>query len=152
MSETPTNLIEVHAETTATPQQVMEVLEDGWLYALWVVGASHIRDVDPGWPKAGTKIHHAVGMWPFLLKDATESRSYDPDGSLELVARGWPIGEAFVRIEVAGTATGSRITMGERVISGPDKIIRPLESFLVPPRNREALHRLVAIVEGRRHP
>jgi hypothetical protein len=151
MSNTPTDLIEVHAETTATPQEVMEVLEDGWLYALWVVGTSHIRDVDPGWPKSGTKIHHAVGVWPFLLKDSTEATSYDPSGSLELLARGWPVGEAYIRIDVTGTDSGSRITLGERVVSGPGKIVRPFESLLIPPRNREALQRLVAVTEGRRH-
>lgn len=151
MTDTPTDLIEVHAETTATPQEVMQVLEDGWLYAVWVVGASHIRAVDPGWPKAGTKIHHAVGVWPFLLRDETESKSYDPAGSLELVARGWPVGAAFVRVEVTGTGSGSRITLGERVIAGPGKVVRPLEPLLVRPRNREALQRLIALAEGRRH-
>lgn len=149
MSEMPSDLIEVHAETTATPQEVMEVLEDGWLYALWVVGASHIREVDPGWPKPGTRIHHAVGVWPFLIKDSTHAKTYDSSGVLEMVARGWPMGEAFIRIEVTGTESGSRITLGERVISGPGKVIRPLEGLVVPPRNREALQRLVALAEGR---
>jgi hypothetical protein len=151
MSQTPTDLITVSAETSATPHDVMAVLEDGWLYALWVVGASHIREVDPGWPKPGTRIHHAVGMWPLLIKDSTSATSYDPAGSLELIARGWPMGEAFIRLEVTGTATGSRITLGERVISGPGKAIRPLERLVVPPRNREALQRLIALAEGREH-
>jgi len=31
-------------------EQVWDVLGDGWLYPLWVVGASRIRDVDDGWP------------------------------------------------------------------------------------------------------
>ena len=30
----------------ATPDQVWQVLADGWLYPLWVVGASRMRDVD----------------------------------------------------------------------------------------------------------
>ena len=34
-------------------KQVWDVLGDGWLYPLWVVGASRIRDVDDGWPAEG---------------------------------------------------------------------------------------------------
>ena len=147
----PDDLLKVHADTTASPDEVMAVLEDGWLYGLWVVGASHIRDVDAGWPKPGTRIHHAVGVWPFLLKDHTEVRAYEPGRRLELLARGWPIGEAWVSVEVAPSGSGSRITLGERVVSGPGKVIRPLEALLIPPRNKEALSRLVALAEGR-HP
>lgn len=149
MTDPPDNLLVVSAETTATPRQVMTVLEDGWLYALWVVGASYIRKVDPGWPKPGTKIHHAVGVWPFLIKDVTEAKSHHPSGSLELVARGWPVGEAFIRIEVTSAVAGSRIVLAERVISGPGRVIRPLERILVPARNRQSLSRLVALIEGR---
>ena len=38
----PTNTRIVHA----TPDQVWKVLADGWLYPLWVVGASRMREVD----------------------------------------------------------------------------------------------------------
>ncbi|WP_324188972.1 SRPBCC family protein [Nocardia farcinica] len=42
-------------------ERAFAVLSDGWLYAGWVVGASHIRDVDPDWPGVGSRIHHSVG-------------------------------------------------------------------------------------------
>lgn len=31
----------------ASPEKVFAVLGDGWLYGLWVVAASRIRDVEP---------------------------------------------------------------------------------------------------------
>ncbi len=34
----------------ATPEQVWSILADGWLYPLWVVGASRMRQVDDHWP------------------------------------------------------------------------------------------------------
>ena len=37
----------------ATPDQVWRVLADGWLYPLWVVGATRMRDVDEHWPAVG---------------------------------------------------------------------------------------------------
>ena len=48
------------------------MLSDGWLYALWVVGAARMRDVDEGWPAVGTRLHHSVGTWPLLIDDTTE--------------------------------------------------------------------------------
>ncbi len=56
----------------ATPEQVWKVLSDGWLYPLWVVGATRMRDVDEGWPAVGTRLHHSVGSWPLMLDDTTE--------------------------------------------------------------------------------
>ena len=50
----------------ATPDQVWEVLSDGWLYPLWVVGASRMREVDDAWPALGARLHHSVGTWPLL--------------------------------------------------------------------------------------
>ena len=45
----------------APPDQVWAVLADGWLYPLWVVGASRMRDVDDHWPAPGARLHHSVG-------------------------------------------------------------------------------------------
>ena len=55
-----------------TPDRVWAVLADGWLYPLWVVGASRMREVDDGWPAVGTRLHHSVGAWPLLIDDDTE--------------------------------------------------------------------------------
>jgi hypothetical protein len=144
-----TELIEVSAHASVKPAAVMDVITDGWLFGLWVVGASHIRSVDADWPRPGSKIHHAVGVWPALLKDHSEAKAYQPDGMLEMTARGWPLGEALVRIEVHEEEGGSRIMLGERIVSGPGRFLGPVERLLVPPRNKESLSRLVALAEGR---
>ena len=70
----------------ATPDQVWEVLADGWLYPLWVVGASRMREVDAGWPAPGTMLHHSVGTWPLLLDDVTECVEQVPGARLVLHA------------------------------------------------------------------
>jgi hypothetical protein len=128
---------------------VMTVLADGWLFGLWVVGASHLRAVDAEWPTPGSRIHHAVGIWPLLIHDHTEVLSWDPNGCVELLARGWPIGEARVLLQVHPRGSGSTIVMTERVVRGPGTMLRPLERVMLPPRNRESLSRLVAVAEGR---
>jgi uncharacterized protein YndB with AHSA1/START domain len=57
-------MISISRPIEATPEQVWAVLGDGWLYAGWVVGASRIREVDPGWPAKGSRIAHSVGSCP----------------------------------------------------------------------------------------
>ena len=142
-------IVEVSLDMDATPSEVMDVLADGWLFASWVVGASHIRAVDPGWPCRGTRIHHAVGAWPLLVKDSTECLEFDPRRRLVLRARAWPIGEALVSIDVHPRGGGCTVVMGESALRGPALMIRPLEPALLVPRNRESLHRLAAISRGR---
>ena len=44
---------EVDCVIDADPAQVYAVLADGWLYPLWVVGATHMRQVDAHWPAVG---------------------------------------------------------------------------------------------------
>jgi uncharacterized protein YndB with AHSA1/START domain len=78
----------------APPTAVWEVLADGWLYPLWVVGASRIRDVDVSWPEQGSQIAHSVGAWPMLIDDTTEVTECRPGQLLALRARAWPAGEA----------------------------------------------------------
>ena len=74
----------------ATPERVWDVLADGWLYPLWVVGAARMRRVDPGWPEVGTRIHHSVGLWPLLINDHTEVLEMRRGEFLRLRARAWP--------------------------------------------------------------
>jgi uncharacterized protein YndB with AHSA1/START domain len=39
-------MIDVKRTISAGPEQVWAVLADGWSYPLWVVGASHMREVE----------------------------------------------------------------------------------------------------------
>lgn len=131
---------------------VVEILRDGWSYAAWVVGASRIRSVDAAWPEPGSAIHHSAGAWPVVINDKTVSLRWDGEGSLEMQAHGWPLGEARVRIEVRPDADGRGCTvrMAEDAVKGPGRLLpRPLRTAVLVPRNRETLDRLALLAEGR---
>src|SRR4051812_9408145 len=104
----------VELDIPRPPAEVFAVLADGWTYAGWVVGATHIRDVDEGWPAVGSRIHHSVGTWPLQLEDETVVRSVVPGDSLELHAKAWPVGTALIRFELTATGAGTRISMAEK--------------------------------------
>ena len=75
---------------------VWRVIADGWLYSGWVVGTSRIRAVDDQWPAEGARLHHSVGGWPLVIDDSTQVTAVEPGRRLEVIARGWPMGEAKV--------------------------------------------------------
>ncbi len=144
-------MIEVKRHVKATPQEVFSVLSDGWLYSGWVVGASRIRSVDAHWPAPGSQIHHSVGVWPALLDDSTRVVDQVPDHRLVLQARGWPIGEATVYLELEARDGGCLVTMQEDATAGPGKLApKPLRQISIAPRNSESLHRLALLAEGRK--
>ena len=133
-----------------TPDQVWKVLADGWLYPLWVVGATRIRDVEQGWPAVGTKIHHSVGVWPAVIDDNTEVLACEPGRSLRLRARGWPLGEAEVEIQLTAQGAGTLVELFEDVVSGPGRFVpEPLKGASIKVRNVETLRRLALLAEGR---
>jgi uncharacterized protein YndB with AHSA1/START domain len=143
-------MITVERWVPAGPDEVFAVLRDGWLYPLWVVGAAHMRDVDPGWPAVGTRVHHGVGMWPLMVRDATEVAAMEPNRLLELTARAWPVGAARVRLDLEPEAGGTRVTMGESAESGPAALVpEMLQALAVRPRNAECLARLHSLVVRR---
>ena len=79
-----------------TPEDVFDVLTDGWSYATWVVGAARIREVDEDWPAVGARIHHSVGAWPVLISDTTVVEEVDAPHRLQLRVKAWPTGEGRV--------------------------------------------------------
>ena len=135
----------------ASLEDVWAVLADGWLYPLWVVGAARIRDVDDGWPLVGSRLHHSFGIWPLLLDDTTEVMSVDEGRHLELRARGWPLGEAHVRLELTELGPHrTRVRLAETAVRGPGALLPTVvEAPPVRWRNREALRRLALLAEGR---
>ncbi|MFC4374487.1 SRPBCC family protein [Nocardia halotolerans] len=144
-------LVRVRLTVPAPVQDVFAVLADGWSYTGWVVGASHIRAVDSGWPQVGTRIHHSVGPWPLTVDDSTEVRAADPPYSLELDARLWPAGAAVVRLDLreVGPRT-TEVVMGERAVGGPGRILpHAVQKLVLVPRNRESLVRLADMAVGR---
>lgn len=134
----------------ATPDQVWDVLADGWLYPLWVVGASRIRDVTASWPAVDAKIHHSVGVWPAMIDDHTRVLESLPGSMLRLRARAWPIGEADVRISLNAAGSKTEVVIEEAVAEGPGKLIPPpITGLGLKWRNVETLRRLAFVVEGR---
>lgn len=133
-----------------TPDKVWDVLADGWLFPLWVVGASRIRGVDPTWPSPGARLHHSVGLWPVMLDDNTESLACEPGRCLELQARAWPLGEARVTLRLRPVSGGTEITIEEDLTHGPGTLLpRPARTGALHWRNTETLRRLAMLAEGR---
>jgi uncharacterized protein YndB with AHSA1/START domain len=133
-----------------SPEQVFAVLQDGWTYPLWVVGALRMRDVDDGWPAPGTRLHHSYGARPMLIDDTTEVLEIEPDRLLVLEARGWPVGTARVEITVQSEGSGSLVSIAEDVSDGPAQLVpQPVRVAGIDIRNRETLRLLAYLAEGR---
>src|SRR4051812_5558983 len=99
----------------APPARVFAVLADGWTYSDWVVGTTHIRDVDPNWPALGSELHHKAGPWPLSLHDSSTVLLVETGRRLKLRAGLWPLGEAVVdiRLDPVG-ADRTLVTMQEQ--------------------------------------
>jgi Polyketide cyclase / dehydrase and lipid transport len=141
------------AQTVAAPlDRVWAVLADGWTYSDWVVGTAHIRDVDPHWPRPGSRIHHKAGPWPLSLHDTTLVVACEQRRVLHLRPRMWPLGEAEVRITLTEVSPQrTRVTLAEDFRAGPLRWVRTkLNDLLMHRRNRESLRRLADLaVHGR---
>ncbi len=137
--------------TSASPQDVWDVLMDPDAYGHWVVGSSHIRAVDPEWPSPGSRFHHSVGVRPFTLSDHTRVEELDPPRRLVLKAKARPLGTARVELVLRPEGTGTHITM----IEGPGDPVskplmaNPLSQRLLRARNDESLRRLRRLSEER---
>ena len=144
-------MAEVVLNVEAPVDAVWAVLADGWSYAGWVVGASHIRDVDKGWPEVGTRIHHSVGPWPLVINDTTEVVRCEPGELLELDARLWPAGAARITFTLhARGESRTEVRMAERVVRGPSTLMpKVVQDVLLTPRNKETLQRLDDLAKGR---
>lgn len=134
----------------ATPADVWKVLADGWLFPLWVVGASRMRDVEPDWPAVGSRIHHSVGVWPRLIDDNTEVLACEEEAALRLRARAWPLGEAEVLITLTPSDGQTEVSILEDASSGPGRFVpAAVRKPGIGWRNTETLRRLALLVEGR---
>jgi carbon monoxide dehydrogenase subunit G len=146
-------MITVTHHTSARPEQVWDILAEGWTYAAWVVGASRIRAVEGGWPAPGSRIHHSVGTWPLLVSDETFVVACDPGRSIRLKAKGKALGQAIVEISLHDEGDRTRIEMREDASDGLGRLIpHPVRQALIAPRNSETLTRLALLAERRRTP
>ncbi|MFE4197069.1 SRPBCC family protein [Paenarthrobacter sp. NPDC056912] len=134
----------------ATVEHVWNVVADGWLYSGWVVGASRIRAVDDQWPHVDAMLHHSVGAWPLLIDDSTRVTGMERGRKLELLARGWPLGEAKVLVTLEDLGPNRcRVSIQEDAVRGPGKLIpKVLRDPVIDARNRETLKRLELMAKG----
>ncbi|UMG91043.1 SRPBCC family protein [Nocardioides sp. TF02-7] len=134
----------------ASVDRVWSVLADGWLYPLFVVGATRMRDVDDDWPAPGSALHHSVGSWPLVINDSTSVIDSDPPTMLRLRARAWPAGEAEVTFRLLPRGEDTEVVIEEDAASGPAVLLpKPVRAPLLNWRNSETLHRLSYVAEGR---
>lgn len=142
-------MIRVERHVAAPPEAVWAVLADGWLYPLWVVGATSLRAVEETWPAVGSRIHHSVGAWPAMVHDSTRVLEMEPERSLVLRAGVWPAGAADVRLTLEPDGEGTLVVMEEKVASGPIALIPRLAyGPLLKARNVESTRRLARLAEN----
>jgi hypothetical protein len=123
-------------EMACSAEDVFAVLADGWLFPTWVVGASRMRDVEKAWPA--------------VIDDETTMHEWDPPRHALVVAKGWPIGEASVQIDVKPRGDGCVVRIIEKAVAGPGKYVPPaLLDIALYIRNVETLRRLAYIAEGK---
>lgn len=131
------------------PEDVFAVLADGWLFPSWVVGASRMRDVADSWPAPGSRLQHSFGVWPVLIDDSTSVLEYDPPRRMVVQARGWPLGEARVTVDVKPRGDGCVVRIQEAAVAGPGALVpQALMDIPLHWRNTEALRRLSYLAEG----
>lgn len=154
MRQADNDMTEVRLTVRASADRVFAELADGWAYVGWVVGATHIRDVEPNWPAPGSKIHHKIGSWPAVVSDNTESLECEPGRRLVLRARGWPLGEATVEILlIEQDSSHTEVIIREAPTAGPGRWLdNPVLRALLRSRNTETLSRLRDRVEKRQLP
>jgi hypothetical protein len=144
-------MVEVIRNLPVGPEQGFSVLADGWAFAGWVVGASHIRAVDESWPDRGSRIHHSIGPWPVTIEDVTTVTAVRPNSMIKIDSRLWPIGA--VRVEIVllpRPGGGTQVVLTEEIVKGPGKLApQPLQSVLLQPTGTESLRRLEDIAVGR---
>lgn len=133
----------------ASPERVFAVLSNGWSYSDWVVGTSHIREVDPHWPQLGARLHHKAGPWPVSLWDSSQVLAMEESRRLCLNARLWPLGEAVVDIRLAPSGeNATRVTLQEDFEQGPLRWVQnKMNDLILHKRNVESLRRLADLVE-----
>lgn len=135
----------------APPERVFAVLADWRSYGDWVVGSRTIRGADPGFPAAGTRFHHQVGVGPLHLNDHTSVLEVDQPRKLILRAKARPLGTAIVdlTLETDGNG-GTKVTMREDPGDSLTAIVfNPITHLLMRGRNAEALDRLKRLAEER---
>lgn len=132
------------------PERVFAVLADWRSYGYWVVGSRYMRGADPGFPEAGTRFHHNVGIGPLHVNDHTLVLEVDQPRKLILWAKARPLfGTAIVDVTMepdgdGGTNVTLREDPGDTLTAF---VFQPLTHLLVRGRNSKSLDRLKELCE-----
>jgi uncharacterized protein YndB with AHSA1/START domain len=145
----PVAINETHID--APPERVFAVLADWRSYGYWVVGSRLMRGADPGFPAAGTRFHHQVGIGPLHLNDHTEVLEVDQPRKLVLKAKARPfLGTAVVDLDLIEEDGGTKVVMREDPGDALTAFVfQPLTHLLVRGRNVKSLQRLKELAEQR---
>jgi uncharacterized protein YndB with AHSA1/START domain len=140
----------VDCEIGVEPTRVFAVLADGWSYPNWVIGVTHVRDVDPDWPKVGSRLHHTLGVWPLTGENHAEVLEVDADRRLVLGIHLGRLGQARVELTIRPAPGGSAVSLSEH---GDDGLVGAVPKLLadrfIRARNAESLRRLRTVAETR---
>jgi uncharacterized protein YndB with AHSA1/START domain len=139
----------VHHDVGVPLKDVWAQIADPYAYALWVVGAAAIRDVDGPWPEPGSTFHHTQGHARLGLRDTSSVVEAQPPRRIVLEVRARPFVVARVEIVLEEREGGTRITMDETVRGGIFGVLGPLNAPALLLRNDEALRRLAAMAWAR---
>ena len=141
----------VSLDMKATPEEIFEVLADGYAYDDWVVGAKQIRSVDDNWPAKDSRFHHTIGAGPIDIKDSTKVLEVDPPRKLVLSVRFRPAGTAVVELTLEPVdETTTKVTMKETPTSGAARAMALATSMMLLVRNEWSLLRLRRLVTASR--
>lgn len=111
-----------------------------------------MRAVDVHFPAVGSQLHHISGTWPWLVtKDTTTVLEVEPLRRLQILARGWPLGEATATVTLTPHDDGCcTVDLHEDVTAGPAlRLPRRIRAWIWGHRNPETLARLRAVAEQR---
>lgn len=142
----------VETYVDASEDDAWSVLNDGTLYADWVVGAKRIRMEEGAFPRPGSGFHHTIGVGPVTVNDDTRVVESPDPRSIKLDAGMGLLGRADVEIWVRPEGDGIRIKMYEAPREGITKILHnPLIDRILWARNVLSLRRLRQLIEGGQH-
>ena len=132
------------------PEQVWDVLADGFSYSRWVVGTQEIRAVDDGWPAVGTSIHYTVGLGPLHFQGRTTSRVVEEGRRLGLEADASSLGTARIMIELLPWGEDTVVVLDEHPLRGPGyRLHNTVSDALLLLRGRPMVKNLARLVESR---
>ena len=134
------------------PEQVWEVLADGYAYKDWVVGTREIRSVDDGWPRVGSSLTYSVGLGPFTYEGRTTVRRMEEGRELGLEAEAMPAGTARIVINLVPWGEDTVVVVDEHPLRGPGyQLHNALSDAILLLRGRPMVKKLARLVE-RRYP